>query len=96
MPLAAGVQELNKYGCCSQGLVYPRSVVPLILDRLRAETQGLVDTEIEKIADAGGYVRWALVPPLLQHIGATSSKGYGFDDNARQIWSFRYEEYRHE
>ena len=68
-------------------------MIPHVLDKLRLETLGLVDMQIEKIADAGGYVRWATVPPLLQHVGATSSKGYGFDDNARRIWSFRYEKY---
>ncbi|KAJ9609545.1 hypothetical protein H2200_005872 [Cladophialophora chaetospira] len=94
MPLSPGVQEMNKYGCCSQGFVYSRDMVPHILDKLKLETKGLVDMQMEKIADAGKYIRWAVVPPLLQHIGATSSKGYGFDDNARQIWSFRYEQYR--
>ncbi|OAP65657.1 hypothetical protein AYL99_01629 [Fonsecaea erecta] len=93
MPMRPGVQEMNKYGCCSQGFVFPRDVVPHVLDKLRIETKGLVDMQIEKIADAGGFVRWAIVPPVLQHMGATSSKGYGFDDNARRIWSFRFEEY---
>ena len=93
MPIPGGVQEMNEYGCCSQGFVYPRSMIPHVLDQLSIETKGLVDMQIEKIADAAGYVRWAIVPPLLQHIGGTSSKGYGFDDNAQQTWSFRYEQY---
>ncbi|KIW68940.1 hypothetical protein PV04_04851 [Phialophora macrospora] len=93
MPIPAGVQEMNQYGCCSQGFVFPRDMIPKILDKLKLETKGLVDMQIEKIADAGGYMRWAVVPPMLQHIGAMSSKGYGFDDNARQIWSFRFEQY---
>ncbi|KIW57195.1 hypothetical protein PV05_05785 [Exophiala xenobiotica] len=93
MPLTSGVQEMNKYGCCSQGFVYPRDMVPDVLDKLRIETKGLVDMQIEKIADAEGYVRWAVVPPILQHTGGTSSKGYGFDDNARRTWSFRFEQY---
>ncbi|KAK6375676.1 hypothetical protein LTS17_007498 [Exophiala oligosperma] len=96
MPIAPGVQMMNKYGCCSQGFVYPRAVVPLVTDQVRLETKGLVDMQIEKVANQNRYMRWAIVPPLLQHIGATSSKGYGFDDNARQIWNFRYESYSDE
>ncbi|OAL39562.1 hypothetical protein AYO20_00959 [Fonsecaea nubica] len=93
LPLRPGVRKMNKYGCCSQGFVFPRDMVPVVLDKLRIETKGLVDMQMEKIADAGAYIRWAVVPPLVQHMGATSSKGYGFDDNARRIWSFRFEEY---
>ncbi|KAK5308513.1 hypothetical protein LTR99_001489 [Exophiala xenobiotica] len=93
MPLPSGVLEMNKYGCCSQGFVFPRDMVPDVLDKLRIETKGLVDMQIEKIADVGGYVRWAVVPPILQHTGGTSSKGHGFDDNARRTWSFRFEQY---
>jgi hypothetical protein len=91
LPMREGIQEMNKFGCCSQGLVYPREVIPRVLDHLKLETRGLVDMQLEKIADTSNLVRWATVPPLLQHIGGTSSKGYGFDDNAREIWSFRYE-----
>lgn len=95
MQISPGVHVMNKYGCCTQGMVYPRAVIPQILDQVRLETKGLVDMQIENVSDSGGFVRWATVPPLLQHVGATSSKGYGFDDNARQIWSFRYELYPH-
>ncbi|KAL4790936.1 hypothetical protein BDV19DRAFT_381918 [Aspergillus venezuelensis] len=92
-PLAPGVHEMNKYGCCSQGLIFPRSVVPQFLEHTDLTTDWLVDMMVEKIADAQGWSRWAVVPPLLQHIGATSSKGYGFDNSASTIWNFRFEEY---
>jgi len=29
LPMAEGVHEMNKYGCCAQGIVYPRNKVPL-------------------------------------------------------------------
>ncbi|KAL6243574.1 hypothetical protein RBB50_009567 [Rhinocladiella similis] len=93
MPISPGIQLMAKYGCCSQGFVYPRTVIPQVINQVRLETKGLVDMQIERVADQGQYMRWAVVPPLLQHIGATSSKGYGFDDIARQIWNFRYELY---
>ncbi|KAL2832905.1 hypothetical protein BDW59DRAFT_93899 [Aspergillus cavernicola] len=92
-PTSPGVHEMNKYGCCSQGLVFPRSIIPPFLDRTDLTTDWLVDMMVEKIADSQEWMRWALVPPVLQHIGATSSKGYGFDDSARTIWNFRFEEY---
>ncbi|KIW46034.1 uncharacterized protein PV06_01727 [Exophiala oligosperma] len=92
-PIPRGVEEMNKYGCCSQDLVYSWDVIPNILDQINLATKGLVDMEIEKIADETQYMRWAIVPPLLQHIGTTSSKGYGFDDNARWIWNLQYESY---
>ncbi|RAL16736.1 uncharacterized protein BO97DRAFT_430816 [Aspergillus homomorphus CBS 101889] len=92
-PISAGVHEMNKYGCCSQGLVFPRSIVPRFLEQTDLTTDWLVDMMIETIADRQHWTRWAVVPPLLQHIGATSSKGYGFDNSAKTIWNFRFEEY---
>lgn len=92
-PIPPGVHEMNKYGCCSQGLVFPRAIIPRFLERTDLTTDWLVDMMVEKIADSQGWSRWAVVPPLLQHVGATSSKGYGFDNSASTIWNFRFEEY---
>jgi GR25 family glycosyltransferase involved in LPS biosynthesis len=92
-PLTAGIHEMNKYGCCSQGLVFPRSIIPELLRLADVNTDWLVDMMVEQISNDEELVRWAIVPPLLQHIGATSSKGYGFDHSARQMWNFRYELY---
>ncbi|KAL4746815.1 hypothetical protein BDW72DRAFT_210140 [Aspergillus terricola var. indicus] len=92
-PISPGVHEMNKYGCCSQGLVFPRAIIPRFLEHTDLTTDWLVDMMVEKIADSQGWSRWAVVPPLLQHIGATSSKGYGFDNSASTIWNFRFEEY---
>jgi N-Acetylglucosaminyltransferase-IV (GnT-IV) conserved region len=93
LPISPGIHEMNKYGCCSQGFIFPKSIVPRLLAKTDLQTDWLVDMMIEQIADREGWVRWALVPPLLQHIGATSSKGYGFDDSARRLWNFRFEQY---
>ncbi|KAJ5789766.1 uncharacterized protein N7518_006777 [Penicillium psychrosexuale] len=92
-PITRGVHEMNKYGCCSQGLVFPRSIIPEFLGQTDLTTDWLVDMMVEKIADREGWTRWAVIPSLLQHIGATSSKGYGFDDSAKTLWNFRFEEY---
>lgn len=92
-PISPGVHEMNRYRCCSQGLVFPRVIIPDFLERTDLTTDWLVDMMVEKIADDEGWTRWAVVPSLLQHIGATSSKGYGFDDSAKTLWNFRFEEY---
>lgn len=91
LPIRPGVHVMNKYGCCSQGFVFPRSIIPDFLSRADLVTDWLVDMMIEKIADKEGWTRWVVVPSLLQHIGATSSKGYGFDDAAKLLWNFRFE-----
>lgn len=90
-PISSGVHIMNKYGCCSQAFIFPRSIIPDFLERTDLVTDWLVDMMIEKIADQEGWTRWVVVPPLLQHIGATSSKGYGFDDAAKLLWNFRFE-----
>jgi hypothetical protein len=92
-PIQAGVQTMNKYGCCSQALVFPRTIIPLILSKTDLTTDWLVDMMIEKIADKEELERWAVVPALFQHIGVTSSKGYGFDDSAKELWNFRFEDH---
>ena len=92
-PIAPGIHQMNKYGCCSQGFIFPRALIPQLLERTDLETDWLVDMMIEQIADKEGWIRWVIVPALLQHLGATSSKGYGFDDSARRLWNFRFEEY---
>ena len=92
-PIQTGIQKMNKYGCCSQALVFPSSIVPVILSRTDLITDWLVDMMIEKISDWEHLERWVLVPALFQHIGTTSSKGYGFDDNAKELWNFRFEDH---
>jgi hypothetical protein len=93
-PLRPGIHEMNKNGCCSQGYVYPRSIISLLLERTDLETDWLVDMMVEEIADQEGWVRWASAPALLQHIGTTSSKGYGFDETASSLWNFGFELYQ--
>ena len=90
-PPQAGIHQMDKYGCCSQALVFPREIVPEFLAKTDLVTDWLVDMMIEQIADATGLLRWMTVPSLFQHIGATSSKGFGFDNSAKDIWNFGFE-----
>jgi hypothetical protein len=92
-PLTPVIHEMNKFGCCSQGYVYPRGIVAPLLQRTNLETDWLVDMMVEDIANGEGWVRWARTPALLQHIGTSSSKGYGYDETAGHLWNFEFELY---
>ncbi|MCJ1264716.1 hypothetical protein MMC22_004591 [Lobaria immixta] len=78
LPLPAGVHEMNKYGCCSQGLVSPRGKVQDLIDWFETKKIGFVDMLTEEYADKHGEQRWALTPSVIQHIGRKSSKGDDF------------------
>ncbi|KAF9883760.1 hypothetical protein FE257_002826 [Aspergillus nanangensis] len=92
-PIPSGVHVMNKYGCCSQGLIFPHFIIRRVLDLVNSAEDLFVDMMLENIADSEGLSRFAVVPSILQHIGATSSKGYGFDFSATSLWNFRFEEY---
>ncbi len=92
-PLSRGVHEMPKFGCCSQGYIFPREIVPRVLERTQVEEKGLVDMVIEELADDEDYMRWAIVPSLLQHIGQKSSKSFGFDKSAETLGNFGFELY---
>ena len=93
-PMEAGVRPMNNFGCCSQGFIFSRHVVPLILDRIQHHTVEYIDMLMEAVAGADGLARWVVVPSLLQHIGGQSSKGDEIaDSRAQMIWSFGFELY---
>ncbi|KAF9883098.1 hypothetical protein FE257_004106 [Aspergillus nanangensis] len=92
-PIPSGVHEMNRYGCCSQGLIFPHFIIPRVLDLANPVEDSFVDMMLENIADSEGLSRFVVVPSIFQHIGWTSSKGYGFDSSARSLWNFRFEKY---
>ena len=85
---------MDKFGCCSQGYVFPRDIIPRLLEWSHAEANWLVDVMVEYVANEEGWVRWAKAPALLQHIGAISSKGFGFEHVTKQHWNFGFELYK--
>lgn len=100
-PLSPGVHQMQQNGCCGQGLLYPRKMAIPLVDRLREVGAGFADSTVEEWANINSYVRWAIAPSLLQHIGGTSSKGDDFSGMAKhaesvaeKIWSFSFERYR--
>ncbi len=99
-PLKPGVHEMPAFGCCAQGLVFSSSMATKTIDHLRAEGAGFVDQLIEAWANEMGYIRWVVVPSLLQHVGVHSSKGDDMGSQAKwhrsvaeKIWNFGFELY---
>lgn len=93
---------MNNFGCCSQGLVFPRERVPDLIKWYKEKKIGYVDMLTEEYADRFGYSRWAVSPSVLQHIGGKTSKegtdGVGNGglgrSQAETIWNFEFERYR--
>ncbi|MCJ1341406.1 hypothetical protein MMC09_006702 [Bachmanniomyces sp. S44760] len=93
-PLQPGVHRMEDFGCCSQGFVFRRAVVPLVLGYIRKPLVEYIDMLMEIIAESEKLVRWVIVPSLLQHVGGESSKGDEIaDSRAKMIWNFAFETY---
>jgi hypothetical protein len=97
-PLSRGLQHMEKYGCCSQALVFPRESIPGLIQYYRDVQQGWVDSLMESYADEARLQRLALVPSVFQHIGGSSSKGGNKKPITRwgrtspqNIWNFGFE-----
>ncbi|EME77406.1 uncharacterized protein MYCFIDRAFT_191517 [Pseudocercospora fijiensis CIRAD86] len=102
-PLSHGLQPMDKYGCCSQALLYPRDQVPGLIDRFEQELSGIklrkaVDALIETYADEMGLKRWAAIPSPFQHIGTRSGKQIKVEKStkwgrtsAERIWNLEFE-----
>ncbi|KAL8767904.1 MAG: hypothetical protein Q9209_005690 [Squamulea sp. 1 TL-2023] len=92
-PLPPGVQKMDQFGCCSQGFIFSRAIVPRLIQRTRKamDQDYYVDMLLERWADAENLKRFVVVPSLLQHVGAKSSKGRGYDESAGTTWNFGFE-----
>ncbi|KAL4884439.1 hypothetical protein BJY04DRAFT_8586 [Aspergillus karnatakaensis] len=103
LPMRPGVHLMNSHGCCSQALIFPREGVPPLLDymyKARFEHPYAVDSVIERMADAHGLDRLAIVPSQMQHVGAASYKenrdrydlqGPHHVQGAHGVWSMGFE-----
>lgn len=102
-PMKPGIHLMNRNGCCSQALVFPRAPIPDLIDRLEA-MEGMrqpkaVDTVIERLGNELFYDRLAISPPLMQHVGAASykedkkkwQKGDYAVRGAHGVWSMEFE-----
>ncbi|KAI0448495.1 integral membrane protein [Xylaria acuta] len=96
LPQSTGVHIMDKYGCCGQGLVFPRStVINDLLPFFRSNISSTVPTDsyIEQHADNTGALRWALTPVVMQHVGGQSSHNGRRGDTygPSRLWNFGFE-----
>jgi hypothetical protein len=99
LPHPEGVNQMNNYGCCAQGLVWPRNKAKELMDWYDTDhPYGFGDMLIEEYADRRGEMRCALTPSVIQHIGSTSSRGDDFGpqakhgrNDAQKLWNFAFE-----
>lgn len=98
-PLATGVQPMDQFGCCSQALVFPQHQIRGLIGFYRERGIGFVDALTEEFADQQSLRRWALVPSVVQHVGARSSKAGDDQDSkwhrsvAANLWNFDFERF---
>ncbi|KAL2868994.1 uncharacterized protein BJX67DRAFT_371001 [Aspergillus lucknowensis] len=96
LPIPPGVNEMPKFGCCSQGFVFPRSRTGDLIALYEEKRVGYVDMLTEAFANENGEIRWAVTPSVLQHVGRLSSKealnrpGQG-QSVAAALWNFAFE-----
>lgn len=89
-----GVERMDRYGCCTQALVFPRDQAVALLHFLRTRT-GQTDALIEEYANKQGLERYALAPQVVQHVGLVSSRDND-EINTRSTWAFWFEAQRAE
>lgn len=98
LPMPAGVHAMPKFGCCSQGLVFPQARIGDLVSWYESKRVGYVDMLTESYADENNETRWALTPCVLQHVGSKSSKMNLPGKHRRRlsvsesIWNFMFEE----
>ncbi|KAM4055889.1 n-Acetylglucosaminyltransferase-IV (GnT-IV) domain-containing protein [Hirsutella rhossiliensis] len=86
----AGLREMERNGCCAQGLVFPSRHLRMLASRLKEPPHDLPgDSFIEQVADNEGLSRWAMVPSVLQHVGVRGSSESG--GVRKTSWNFSFE-----
>jgi hypothetical protein len=98
LPIPPGVHAMSRFGCCSQGLIFPYESVPGLISWFESKKVGFADMLTEEYGDENNEIRWALTPSVLQHVGKKSSKvdDYGEKSKhhrsvAENIWNFAFE-----
>ncbi|KAI9043864.1 uncharacterized protein KD926_002755 [Aspergillus affinis] len=95
-PILPGVHEMPRFGCCSQGFVFPQSRVPDLIQLYEEKKAGYVDMLTEDFANANDEIRYAITPSVLQHVGRRSSKEADWNSTKPKqgitdLWNFAYE-----
>lgn len=79
LPISEGVNQMPKFGCCSQAFVFPRSRIPDLVDLYTSKKVGYVDSLTEEFANENNEIRWAVTPSVMQHVGRMSTKASNSD-----------------
>ncbi|PWN91124.1 hypothetical protein FA10DRAFT_60323 [Acaromyces ingoldii] len=92
-PVARGLSTMNTRGCCTQAIVYPTALVDELARHLVAHAgERPYDISLDAHLAARGLAKLATHPPLVQHIGAASSRAHYA--RASPLWSFAFERRR--
>jgi hypothetical protein len=85
-----GVERMDKHGCCTQALIFPRYQAQALIDFLTTRGSGQTDSLIEEYAETFGHDRYALAPQVVQHVGSVSSHK-NLPINTQSTWAFWFE-----
>ncbi|TKX26267.1 N-Acetylglucosaminyltransferase-IV-like protein [Elsinoe australis] len=103
----SGVNVMENYGCCGQGFVFSQAMVQKLIPYYQDKKLGFVDMLTEEYGDHHDNLRFAIMPSVLQHIGATTSKE-GVDAKpdesskkhvrtiSEKMWNFEFERHNPE
>ncbi|KAF2840118.1 integral membrane protein [Patellaria atrata CBS 101060] len=104
LPIPAGVNQMNDFACCGQGLVFPQVKAQNLsrwyemnLAYFDVRKNGLADMLTEEYAKEHEEVRWAITPNVIQHVGRKSTKQKDQSDRphplteAEKMFNFKFE-----
>ncbi|KAK4178453.1 putative glycosyltransferase [Triangularia setosa] len=84
-----GVREMMNYGCCAQGLLFPKRQLPGVFKLMRYPPYRFPgDMILEGYAGDHGLKKWALDPSVFQHVGFTESSA---GPRRAEVWNFSFE-----
>ena len=83
------VREMPRYGCCAQGMVFPRRHLEALQNLFRDPPYDFPgDMILEGFSDSHGLAKWALIPSVFQHVGLSESSGGA---QRAEVWNFGFE-----
>ncbi|OAL51689.1 integral membrane protein-like protein [Pyrenochaeta sp. DS3sAY3a] len=97
-PMPAGVYEMQRFGCCSQALVFPNTKATDLIAYFKERHIGYVDVLTEDFANERNELRYTISPSLVQHVGRKTPESSDAAPTTRKdksavekIWSFGFE-----
>lgn len=89
LTVPSSVFEMPRYGCCEQGLVFPKEHLQGLHDALhKPPYTSDVHMAIEGYANSNNLAKWALEPSVLQHVAMDNPSQRGRDP---KVWNFSFE-----